>query len=123
MTTCDKCGAELKIRDFPFCPHGSGAQSVVGDDVPGGFTVENGFDSPQTFYSKKAHRDALAARGMEIAAKWAGPNDKHLSRMDAPCATTLENARILLTRGRRAAEPAYEPVPITVTDIHFKAPQ
>ena len=120
---CETCQHEIRVGDFPFCPHGSNAASIVGDDVPGGFTVENGFNTPQTFFSKKAHRDALAARGLQVAAKWAGPNDKHLSRMDIPCQQTLENAKILLTRGTSPrAEPDYEPIPITVTDIRVERP-
>lgn len=39
---------------------GSGATlQIITDDVPGGFTVENGFKTPQTFYSKSEHRAAL----------------------------------------------------------------
>jgi hypothetical protein len=40
---------------------------IITDDVPGGFTVENGFPTPQKFYSKSAHRSALAERGLRIA--------------------------------------------------------
>lgn len=42
---------------------------IITDDVPGGFTVENGFKTPQKFYSKSEHRRALAAHGMRIADK------------------------------------------------------
>lgn len=33
---------------------------------PGGKVFENGFDSPQTFYSPKEYRDALAAKGLTV---------------------------------------------------------
>ena len=100
--TCEKCGHVMAISDWPFCPHDKGAQSVIDDSVPGGFTVENGFDSPRTFYSKAEHRAALKAQGMQIAAKWAGPHDRHLKRWDAPSAKALEDAKILLERGAQA---------------------
>lgn len=102
--TCDRCGELLTIGDYPFCPHGRAAHAIVPDDVPGGFTVENGFDTPRTFYSRSEHIKALAAEGKEIRAKWAGPNDKHLKRWDAPSAKQLEDAAILLSRGAQVRE-------------------
>ncbi len=125
--TCEKCNHIMRVGDYPFCPHEMGSQAVVGDDVPGGFVAENGFDAPTRFYSKKAHRDALAAQGLTIKAKWAGPQDKHLSRMDAPSAKTLEDAKVLLMRGAQARTERQQHLasvaaskaefPITVTTI------
>jgi hypothetical protein len=122
--TCEKCGKALAVGDYPFCPHESGKLSVIGDDVPGGFWVENGFDTPRQFYSKSAHIAALAAEGKEIRAKWAGPLDKIMTRWDAPSAKTLEDAKILLGRGREARVSAHEQMakikaeyPITVTEV------
>lgn len=123
--TCDRCFRSLEHGQHgeglcPYEPRGR-AHAVQQDSVEGGFWAENGFDQPTYFESKQAHRDALAARGMEIRAKWAGPNDKHLSRMDAPCAQTLENARILLERGKvKKSESQIDPreeFPITVTNV------
>jgi len=114
---CPACGHEMQIGDFPFCPHGSGVQSVISDEWVGGRVFENGFDKPTRFFSPSEHRAALAARGLEIRAKWAGVHDKVMSRWDAPDATTLANAAILLTRGRKTADPADEPIPITVTKV------
>jgi hypothetical protein len=59
----------LTIGDFPFCPHGVCKPQIITDDVPGGFVVENGFATPQKFYSKSAHRKALADRGLRIGDK------------------------------------------------------
>lgn len=97
---CEQCGVAVAVGDWPFCPHGRGMANVIPDEVPGGFVVENGFDTPQTFYSKRAHLDALAARGCEVRAKWAGPLDKHLTRWDAPCQATLDSALALVSRMR-----------------------
>ena len=77
---CERCGAHRDVLqwdtdpvpvccDRPMVPE-SGTrvtQQIITDDVPGGFTVENGFATPQTFYSKSEHRKALAARGYRIA--------------------------------------------------------
>jgi hypothetical protein len=100
--TCEDCGKELTIGDWPYCPHGHAAMHVIPDDIPGGQVFENGFDEPTRFYSHSAHRAALKARGCFINAKWAGPGDQHLKRWDAPSAKSLEDARILLERGPQA---------------------
>ena len=125
---CPSCGQIVHVGDFPFCPHGRSTMNIAGDDVPGGFVAENGFDMPQVFYSKKAHRDALAARGLTIAAKWAGPQDQHLKRWDTPCQKTLENAAVLLTRGVEATQSRRAELaavtaefPITVTPCEVRA--
>jgi hypothetical protein len=122
--TCDKCGKDLAVGAWPFCPHEEGRNAIIPDEVPGGFWVENGFDEPQKFYSKSEHRAALDAKGLEIRAKWAGPLDKIMTRWDAPSAKTLEDARILLGRGREARQSAHEQMakiraefPITVTEV------
>lgn len=98
--------------------------AVHPDDVPGGFWAENGFTTPTWFPSKSAHESALKAQGLEIRAKWAGPQDKHLKRWDAPSAKTLEDARILLSRGRRESDSERERLaqvtaefPITIEDV------
>jgi hypothetical protein len=75
----------------------------VADDVPGGFWAENGFDEPRKFYSHSEHRRALKERGLTINAKWAGEFDRHLKRWDVPSRKSLEDARILLSRGKPSA--------------------
>jgi len=90
---CEKCGAVLQVGDYPFCPHGRSALVAIPDDVPGGFTVENGFAEPRTFYSKSAHQRALAAENCEQRAYW-HPGDKHLTRWDS---VDLDAARALVT--------------------------
>lgn len=119
--TCEKCGATLQVGDWFACPHGRSASAVVQDEIPGGQWFENGFETPQKFYSHSEHRAALAARGLEIRAKFAGEHDKHLTNWAAGIdAQTMANAAALLSRGRREPEPDYEPIPITVTNIRFE---
>lgn len=110
---CPVCGAELRVSDWPFCPHGQGMSNIVTDDWPGGRVMENGFSTPRKFYSRSEHEAALKAEGCEIRAKWAGPLDKHLTRWDIPSAYQLEAAKALLTRGRsRPAQPPDEDLPL-----------
>lgn len=78
---CETCGTKEDRLQWNYDPapiccdramvegaRGSGQTlQIITDDVPGGFTVENGFKTPQTFYSKSAHRQALEQRGLRIA--------------------------------------------------------
>lgn len=122
--TCPKCGTELRVGDWPLCggkhAHGRANLSTHPDDVPGGFWAENGFPKPRWFPSHSAHEHALAAAGKEIVAKNAGPLDKICSRWDIPDATTLANAKTLLSRKKFdpfAPPEAY--LPITVTTVTY----
>ena len=36
MTTCPKCGKELVISEWPFCPHGVANLSIIDDQLEGG---------------------------------------------------------------------------------------
>jgi hypothetical protein len=102
--TCENCGHEMQISDWPFCPHGRGVNKVHQDEIPGGQWFENGFAAPRKFWSHSEHRAALAAEGCEIVAKYAGEHDRHLIDWGAGIdAKTLENAAVLVTRGRISA--------------------
>lgn len=102
--TCDVCHRTLRVGAWPFCPHEASHVTVIGDEIPGGQWFENGFETPRKFYSHSEHRAALAAQGYEIRAKWAGPNDKHLTNWAAGT-VNLENAAVLVTRTRPAKYP------------------
>ena len=121
--TCEACGRTLELGDWPYCPHGRpGAFGIAPDDVPGGFIAENGFAEPRKFYSHSEHERALAAEGVEIRAKWAGPLDKIMTNWaGAPDAQTLANAAALVGRGvearaARRARWARATEPVTVQD-------
>lgn len=64
ITVCDRCGAELHIGDFPFCPHGRGTAAPFRDDIPGGLVVENYGPHPITFYSHTERRAYMKANGL-----------------------------------------------------------
>lgn len=97
--TCEQCGATLTIGEFPFCPHGTlnGPLGVIGDEYVGGFTQENFGDKPEVFYSKKQmfqRADELGLRHTDRFPSWRGAID----------AKTLDNARVLLSRGTQTSE-------------------
>lgn len=62
--TCGKCGELVEIGEWPFCPHGIGFASVIGDEIPGGMVVENMGPTPMRFDSKTAWKREMAARGL-----------------------------------------------------------
>lgn len=94
--TCDRCGAELVVGSWPWCPHGQGSYTNVPDDIPGGFVVENAWREPRRFYSQSEYEKALAADGMELKPHHVpGGKLANWATMDP---YTLENARILAER-------------------------
>lgn len=104
---CERCGrseshGEHGVGLCPFQPRK--AHAVAPDDVPGGFFAENGFSTPQKFYSKSEHIKALEANGNMLAPRWV-PNDKVLTNWAAACdPKTMDNARVLLSRKSKASK-------------------
>lgn len=72
MTTCEKCGAELQIGDFPFCgkdgKHERGANGVIPDDIPGGIEIRHGIcnedGTPRRYYSRSEMAAEAKRRGL-----------------------------------------------------------
>lgn len=80
--TCERCGAEIVVGEWPFCPHGfaiSGLQ-VRDDSIPGGETVENLGPQPITFYSKSEKRAYLKAHGIVEHVRHVGEQGSDKSR-------------------------------------------
>ncbi len=96
MMTCDRCGVELHIGDYPFCPHGVGHANVIGDECD--ITQENGFRHPRHFTSKLERARALKEAGLHEVVRNAGPDDKHCRPWNTIDPQTLENGRILVSR-------------------------
>jgi hypothetical protein len=76
--------------------------AVVPDEIPGGQWFENGFSTPQKFYSHSAHRAALDREGLQIAPRWV-PGSKHLTRW---VSVDLAAAAALVSRGVRPPAPS-----------------
>ena len=101
--TCERCGQELTVGEWPFCPHGAYAGTVVGDDIPGGFVQEHFGHEPEVFYSKRAMLNRAKELGLEPMVRWAGPHDQHVSRW---ASVDLEGATALVSRmGAPADDP------------------
>ena len=117
--TCDKCGVELQIGCFPFCPHEPAHLSAIGDDIPGGFWQENFSNTPEVFYSKKAMLQRADELNLRLRDQWAGPGDRHLSNWASVSAKTLADAKILLERVGAAETPraTLETLHFTVRDV------
>lgn len=84
--TCETCGAPTE-RVWR-ANAGAKAPEVT---WPGGKTFENGFATPQTFYSPKEYRDALAAKGLKVR----GDGEESCTWMSKK---TLEDAKALVSR-------------------------
>jgi hypothetical protein len=65
-TTCEKCGTELQVGDYPFCPHGRGAGGAIGDEcdvvINHGLCHEDG--SSRRFRSKSEIQAEAKRRGL-----------------------------------------------------------
>lgn len=67
-TTCHKCGHEIRMAEFPFCPHGASHHfSITRDEIPGGLLVPHAIchpdGTPKRYDSMADIRRALAAKG------------------------------------------------------------
>ena len=64
---CEKCGHDIHISEFPFCPHGKGVSQAISDSIPGGIEIRNGLcnvdGSPRTYYSHSEIKKEANRRG------------------------------------------------------------
>jgi hypothetical protein len=109
----------LAIGDWPFCPHGRGGSAVVGDEID--VVIENnGTSQPIRFRSREALRKHMAAhnltpfvRHVPVPGSDKSPHTSDWSRGIDP--QTLENVRVLLSRGSEVGEEGEPSLPIEVT--------
>lgn len=107
--TCEKCGAELAVGDWPFCPHGRvGGYASFKDDIPGGLVVENYGPQPMRFDSHSERRRYMKEQGLQEREKWSPTpgTDKDPAGIPNPAGymdpQTLANATELICRNGRA---------------------
>ena len=67
--TCEKCGKEIQVSEWPFCPHGfperPGGTAMIGDELIGGARMfENLGPEPVYIDSRTTLKRELAARGL-----------------------------------------------------------
>jgi hypothetical protein len=87
---CEKCNKQIAIGEYPYCPHGFGANSVTADDIPGGIEIRHGLcnsdGTPRRYYSKseidrEAKKRGLVNRVEHIPVPGSGSDrSKHTSR-------------------------------------------
>jgi hypothetical protein len=69
---CEKCNHEMQIGEYPFCPHDHQANSVIGDDIPGGLMIEHGIchpdGSPKRYDTKSSIYKAAKEKGLHVGA-------------------------------------------------------
>lgn len=96
MTTCDRCGVELRIGDYPFCPHGRGSTGIEDVTWPGGRVFEHLGHEPVRCDSPADLQKELDARGLEPFVRHVGgPHTRSWATVDP---YTLEQGRILAER-------------------------
>lgn len=118
--TCEKCGAELQVGDYPFCrgrqdDHVPGSAVVVGDECD--FVQTNGLKHPRRFQSKLEFKRWLKENDFQVKDTHVAPLDSDKSphtsnwgsRMDP---YTANNVRILMERA--FATPSREDEPLNM---------
>jgi hypothetical protein len=98
VTICTACGKALIVGDWPYCPHGTAANVVIEDSIPGGFVQEHFGHAPEVFYSKKTMALRAKELGLEPMVRNAGPLDKHVPRWVTTDPQTMANAEALIAR-------------------------
>jgi len=81
---CETCGGPTE-RVW------KGRRNIISDEWAGGKTFENGFATPQTFYSPSEYRKALAEKGLQVR----GDGEESCTWMSPK---TLADAKALVTR-------------------------
>lgn len=120
VTICEKCGAELRMGEWAFCPHGRGTYGAQSDDWPGGKTFENLGPQEITLYSRSELRRELKARGLEECVRHVPvPGSDRSPHTVSWTAVDLEAGRILAERQAhtKASAPEYRPNPENVAAI------
>jgi hypothetical protein len=111
---CDRCGQALTIGDWPFCPHGRGAGTVIADAIPGGQLIENLGPVPVRVYSESERRRLMKERGLVDAVRHVH-GSALTSNWHTADQTTLDNAAALVDPARRVRTPAREDVEVPAT--------
>lgn len=93
---CPECRRIISIGDYPFCPHGRGANSVEAVTWPGGKVFENLGHHAVRCDSPADLKRELKARGLEPMVRHVGgPHTRSWATTDP---YTLEQGRILAER-------------------------
>jgi hypothetical protein len=106
LVTCDKCGAELALNEWPWCPHGAARSSVVGDEID--YIDHNLGAHPIHITSRSQRRQLMAERGLvEKVRHMPTPGSDTSPHTQSFATVDLEAAAYLVTHrmgGASAAE-------------------
>lgn len=121
--TCDLCGTELRIGDFPFCKgdpanHVGASFNAQGDEID--FWAETAFREPRHFTSQKAYEKALDEAGLRLNPHHV-PGGK-LANWATTDPQTLENGRVLVSRQSKATGEWSGEAKVNVTWTHRTLP-
>lgn len=113
--TCEKCGSELAVGDWPFCPHGDVHWAVHGDECD--YVDENLGPEPIRIRSWSERRRLMKQQGL-VDAPWYGPQS-NTTRWDN-CADeyTLRTKGELLLRAMKNPQPADDDAQMASFDTH-----
>lgn len=95
--TCDCCGAELRIGDYPFCPHGVGSTGIEDVTWPGGKVFENLGHDPVRCDSPADLKRELKRRNLEPMVRHVD-GDQHVGSWSSMSQHTLDGAKAMLER-------------------------
>jgi hypothetical protein len=95
--TCEKCGIEIPIGDWPFCPHGAAIPAVHGDEID--YVDHNLGREPVRIRSKAQRRQLMAERGLvERVEHVATPGSDKSPHTRSWAVVDLEAATALVSR-------------------------
>lgn len=104
---CEKCGAELRVGDYPFCPHGIGMTGRIHDDIPGGMWLENYGPHPVFVRSHTERRAIMQAQGIREKEEFAPMpgTDRDAQGIPNPAGyRSLDAAAIIARNGQRTSD-------------------
>jgi hypothetical protein len=111
-TTCADCGITYGLGASPWCSHKHEPMSSVRQPAvtyPGGLTLYNMGPTPVTVYSETERQSLMRERGLREAVYHIPSPDSDQSPQtrswDTPCAYTMEQARILVSRQGQPRDP------------------
>lgn len=102
--TCDRCGAQIQLGEWPFCPHGTSQYGVEAVTWPGGRVFENLGDQPVRCDSPADLKRELKARNLEECVRHmplpGSDKSPHTTDWSRGCIDpqTLANAKALVER-------------------------
>lgn len=70
MSKCEKCGHDMQIGEYPFCPHEVGSNVAIGDDIPGGIMIEHGLCHPDGTPKRYDTKSAIARDAKKADLHW-----------------------------------------------------